>query len=142
MATFKEYREEINRIFARYTKRGFVSYYDCRGLGNDMIDLMIRATKEFGVRREYSALFDLANKGFLKWAKTDKDDSDGETQDFAYYVKEAWDGVYDANDPDLIPHVRMYEWFEKNLDGSVIDYMEDYLYEYVTHHFTEPELLV
>ena len=50
MATFKEYRDEINRIFARYTKRGFVSYYDCRGLGNDMIDLMINATKELGGR--------------------------------------------------------------------------------------------
>ena len=37
MTVFKEYRDEINRIFSRYTRGGFVDYYHCRGLGHDMI---------------------------------------------------------------------------------------------------------
>lgn len=140
MATFKEYRDEMNRIFARYIRGGFVDYYHCRGLGNDMISLMINATEELSSRGEYKELFDLANKGFLKWGKTNKDDSDGETQDFEYYVEQAWDQVYEANDSRM-PHTKMYDWFEKHIDNSVIDYMEDCLYEYLVHHFTEPELL-
>ena len=35
----------------------------------------------------------------------------------------------------------MLEWFLKNLDGSVIDYMEDELYRYMMEHFKEEELL-
>lgn len=29
---YKEYRDEINHIFSHYAKRGFVDYYNCRGL--------------------------------------------------------------------------------------------------------------
>lgn len=140
MTVFKEYRDEINRIFSRYTRGGFVDYYHCRGLGHDMIDLMIDATEELSFRGEYKELFALANKGFLKWGKTDKDDSDGETQDFIYYIKQAWDVVYDSGE-DKIPHGKMYDWFEKHTDGSVIDYMEEQIYEYMMSHFKEPELL-
>ena len=46
-----------------------------------------------GRQGQYKELFELANKAFLKWAKTDKDDSDGETQDFVCYVFDAWDAV-------------------------------------------------
>ena len=140
MTTFKEYRDEINRIFAQNIRSHFVDYYHCNKLGNELTDLIIEATKELALRREYKELFDLANKSFLKWGKTDKDDSGGETQIVVYYVKQAWDVIYEADD-SKIPHVKMYDWFESHLDGSVIDYMEDELYEYLVHHFSEPELL-
>lgn len=138
--TIDNYRDEINRIFARYTHRGFVDYGNCSGLANDVIWLIDRAVKEFVRSREYKALFDITNKAFLKWGKTDKDDSAGQTQDFVWYVKEAWDAVYEADDEDM-PHRKMFEWFVKHLDGTVIDYMEDEIYEYLIHHFMEPELL-
>ena len=137
---FKEYRDEINHIFAHYTKRGFVSYYDCRGLWSDMTSLLTEAIADLKRQGQFKELFDLANKAFLKWAKTDKDDSDGETQDFVCYVFEAWDEVYKSED-SKINHAKMLEWFLKYLDGSVVDYMEDYLYTYILEHFKEEELL-
>lgn len=137
---FREYRDEINHIFATYSRRGFVDYYNCRGLWSDMTSLMTEATADLGRQGQYKELFDLAGKAFLKWAKTDKDDSDGETQDFVCYVFDAWDAVYAADDPK-INHAKMLEWFLKNLDGSVIDYMEDELYRYMMEHFKEDELL-
>ena len=137
---FKEYRDEINHIFAAYSRRGFVDYYNCRGLWSDMTSLMTEATADLGRQGQYKELFELANKAFLKWAKTDKDDSDGETQDFVCYVFSAWDVVYAADDPK-INHAKMLEWFLKNLDGSVIDYMEDELYRYMMEHFKKEELL-
>lgn len=137
---FKEYRDEINKIFAAYSRRGFVDYRNCRGLWSDMTSLLTEATVNLGRKCQYKELFDLANKAYLKWAKTDKDDSDGETQDFVCYVVEAWDAVYNSEDPK-VPHAKMLEWFMKNLDGSVIDYMEDELYRYMLEHFKEEELL-
>ena len=116
---FKEYRDEINHIFAAYSRRGFVDYYNCRGLWSDMTSLMTEATADLGRQGQYKELFELANKAFLKWAKTDKDDSDGETQDFVCYVFSAWDVVYAADDPK-INHAKMLEWFLKNLDLSLI----------------------
>lgn len=137
---FKEYRDEINKIFAVYSRRGFVDYRNCRGLWSDMTSLLTEATAELGKKGQYKELFDLANKAYLKWAKTSKDDSNGETQDFVCYVFEAWDAVYDSEDPK-VTHAKMLNWFLKNLDGSVIDYMEDELYRYMLEHFKEEELL-
>ena len=128
MTTFKEYRNEINKIFVRYIHHSFVDYYSCRRLSGEMINLVVEATKELSFRGEYKELFDLVNKGFLKWSKTDKDDSDGETQDFTYFVNKTWDVIYEANNSN-ISHKKMYEWFEKHLDGSLIDYMENSVYE-------------
>lgn len=140
MTTFREYRDEINRIFKYYSRGGFVDYYYCGRLYSDMAKLMEDATEELSSRGEYKELFDLTNKAFLKWGNTDKDDSDGYTQDFVYYVQQAWDKVYEAEDP-AIPHAKMYKWFQDHINGSVIDYMEEYLYEYLIHHFQKPELL-
>ncbi len=137
---FKEYRDEINHIFSHYTKRGFVDYRACRGLWSDMTSLLTEATAELSRKGQYKELFDLANKAFLKWAKTNKDDSDGETQDFAMYVFDAWNAVYDA-EYESVNHKKMLDWFMKNLDGTVIDYMEDFLYEYMMNHFKEEYLL-
>lgn len=67
---YKEYRDEINHIFSHYAKRGFVDYYNCRGLWSDMTSLLAEATGDLGRQMQYKELFDLANKAFLKWAKT------------------------------------------------------------------------
>ena len=140
MTTLKEYRDEMNRVVARNIRHGFVDYWHCRRLGAEIMELMDNATEELSSRGEYKELFDLTNKAFLKWGKTDKDDSGGETQSFMYDVNNAWNRVYEADDP-RIPHSKMYSWFEGHNDGSVIDYMEEYLYEYLMKHFYEPELL-
>lgn len=61
---FKEYRDEINYIFAAYSRRGFVDYYNCRGLWSDMTSLMTEATANLGRQGQYKELFDFANKAF------------------------------------------------------------------------------
>ena len=61
---FKEYRDEINHIFAAYSRRGFVDYYNCRGLWSDMTSLMTEATANLGRQGQYKESFDLANKAF------------------------------------------------------------------------------
>lgn len=136
MQNLKEYRDEINNIFARYTRKGFVDYRNCSYLERDMVILLSEASRDLSQRGMYKDLFEITNKAFLKWAKTDKDDSLGETDSFCWSVKEAWDIIYKADDPK-INHKKMFKWFIKYLDGSVIDYMEDRLYDFLIDNFKE-----
>lgn len=139
--TLKEYKAELTYIFRCNTTRGFADWRQCGNLAYNVEDFLDRAAKV--LLREYrdKELFDLVCTAYLKWAKTDKDDSNGETQGFIYYsVFEIWNKIYEREHPD-IPHTKMMDWFLKKMDGSVIDYMEDFLLEYMMAHFKEPKLL-
>jgi len=136
----KEYMDEINTIFRRHTRSGFVDYYHCRRLASDMENLLEKAMRDLPKSGLYKELFDISCRAFIKWGNTNKDDSDGETQYFCELVNDAWNAVYNAG-AENISHSKMLDWFMKNLDGSVIDYMEDDIYEFMAAHFTEPELM-
>lgn len=139
--TLNEYKAELTDIFRRNTTRGFSDWRQCGNLAYDIEGFLDLAVKD--LLREYrdKELFDLVCTACLKWAKTDKDDSNGETQGFIYYsVFEIWNKIYEREHPD-IPHSDMLNWFLKKMDGSVIDYMEDFLLEYMMDHFKEPKLL-
>lgn len=55
-------------------------------------------------------------------------------------VMELWHCIHERNQPE-ISHEKMLKWFLAHMDGSVIDYMEEYLYEFVISHFKELKLL-
>lgn len=131
-----EYKKEITAIFNQYTRRGFVEYGACGRLCHELCDLLEAASRELTSKE----LFDVACRAFIKWGKTDKDDSDGDTQVFMDQVLAAWQIVYEYGQME-ISHDKMMKWMMKNLDGSVIDYMEEYLYEFMVSHFKEAKLL-
>ena len=99
-------------------------------------ELLSEASIDLPQRGKYKDLFDITSRAFLKWGKTDKDDSLGETNNFCWSLKEARDIIYKADDPK-INHKKMFKWFIKYLDGSVIDYMEDRLYDFLIDNFKE-----
>ena len=57
MTTLKEYRDEMNRIFARSIRHGFVDYWHCGRLGREIMELMNDATGELSARGEYKGCF-------------------------------------------------------------------------------------
>lgn len=132
----KEYKKEITVIFNRYSRRGYVDYWACSRLCSDLCDLLQHASNELSGKE----LFDVACRAFIKWGKTDKDDSDGDTQVFMGEIMTIWDVLHECNQQE-ISHEKMLQWFMKTLNGSVFDYMEEYLYEFMISHFKEIELL-
>ena len=103
---------------------------------------------EDGEQRDHSFIFDSVKDKlyesrieeiFLKWGTSDMDD-DGDTVIVMDEVTGAWDDAV-SRLKDEKEQKQALEFFMKSTDGTVIDYMEDYLYDFMDTHFRTPELL-
>ena len=68
----------------------------------------------------YLDLFSLANWTYVKWSNTDKDDSNGETQNFCACVYGIWEIIY-SDGEEFISHDAMLQTMLEQLDGRVYD---------------------
>ena len=139
--TLSEYKKEITAIFRRNTYRGYADWRQCGRLAYEMDDFLYRSRRELLREGREKDLFEVTCRAFVKWGTTDKDDSNGETQDFAGTIWNIWDDIYESGSAHF-PHEKMLAWFMSKIDGSLIDYMEDILLDYVMEHFKEPDFLV
>lgn len=137
--TLQEYKSDVTSIFRRNTYRGFADWRQCGNLEYELINYLDKAAKTLIKANRDKDLFDLVGVSYVKWANTDKDDSNGETQSFVGTAFELWDQIYDRKRPEM-PHEKMFAWFMKKMDGSLIDYMEEFILEYVMAHFQEAEI--
>jgi hypothetical protein len=140
METLKEYKEEIDKIFTKHVYREFVDWRVVGSLYDELYDFLTRISDILIKEQQYRELFNIAAKAFLKWVKTDKDDSGGETMFFMESIMKIWGIIHDYDAPE-ISQEKMLEWFIKKLDGSVVDYMEDYIYDFMMAHFSSEKLL-
>lgn len=135
----KEYKKQIQDIFSCAKVNGFVDWRHMGPLTRGILDLMDDARKELSAPEDRWDLFAVANYVFLKWGNTDMDD-DGDTQMVMDEVTDAWDDVI-CRLADEKEQKKALDFFMKNTDGKVIDYMEDYLYQFMDTHFRTPEIL-
>ncbi len=138
-----EYKKEITSIFSRNTTRGFSDWRQCGNLCIDTCTFLENTADALSSEGRYADLFEITNRCYMKWSSTDKDDSSGETQGFCTTVQDNWAIVYEKGQED-ISHALMQKWFMEQLEGhTVIDYMEDDLYDFLLKHFkNEDELLL
>ena len=136
----QDFKKAITVAFVRNTRRGFVDWRDCGGLCIDVTEALEYAKEGLCAEGRYADLFELCNWTYVKWNNTDKDDSNGETQDFCACIYDMWEIIYNEGEQDL-SHERMMNVFLEHLDGRVFDYMEDGIYDFVLKHFkSEDEL--
>ena len=136
-----EYKKEITAIFNSNTTRGFSDWRQCGSLCMDVCNFLEDSADALSGEGRYADLFEITNRCYMKWSDTDKDDSNGETQNFCAYVLDNWSLVYDKGQAD-ITHAQMQKWFMEQLEGhTVIDYMEDDLYHFLLKHFKNEDEL-
>ena len=136
----QDYKKFVTAAFAANTRRGFADWRDCGNLCMDVIGILEGAKEGLCEEGRYADLFHLCNLTYVKWGNTDKDDSNGETQEFCACVYDIWETIYQDGESDL-SHEKMLETFLKHLDGRVIDYMEDEIYDFVLAHFKSDDEL-
>ena len=137
-----EYKKEITAIFNSHTRRGFADWRQCGDLRMDICNFLESAADALSREGRYADLFEITNRCYMKWSSTDKDDSNGETQGFCISVQENWAMVYEKGE-DSISHGTMQKWYMEQLEGhTVIDYMEDDLYDFLLSHFKGDEELL
>ena len=136
-----EYKKEITAIFSSNTSRGFSDWRQCGSLCMDTCNFLADAADALSQESRYADLFEITNRCYMKWSDTDKDDSNGETQSFCASIQDNWALVYDKGQRD-ISHAQMQKWFMEQLEEhTVIDYMEDDIYDFLLKHFKEADEL-
>lgn len=136
----QDYKKFITAAFVNNTRRGFADWRDCGDLCMEVIEDLEGAKEGLCAENRYADLFDLCNWTYVKWSNTDKDDSNGETQDFCACVYDIWETVYTEGEQNL-SHKQMLDILLEYLDGRVFDYMEDEIYDFILKHFkSEDEL--
>ena len=136
----KEYKSQVQDVFRQAKDRsGFVDWRHMGNLSNGIAAILADARQELSAPEDRWDLFEVANAIFRKWGRTQMDD-DGDTAFIMNDVAETWEEVASRLVDDKEQRKAM-KTFMKFCDGSVIDYMEDYAYDFLDAHFKTPELL-
>lgn len=136
----QRYKQEINDIFKEYEDRhGFIGYYQARELSMDLTDYLGRHVHLLINTRQVSEAFEVVNHTFKEMHNLAIDDSGGGIVTILNHCVAHWQEI--INRADQAQKVDMFDWFIQQLDGHVIDYMEEYLEAVLFDQFTEKVFL-
>ena len=138
-------REDINNyigqvdiIADRYMGRNhFISYYEADGFISELEEIIDEDVRRMIDNGNYLSAFEVMNYIFVLIGDVDMDDSDGDTGMLADRIYQLW--------LELLVKVsskekrKMFDWFTSHLDGSVIDYLEEYIEQIIIEEFEEKE---
>lgn len=132
------YIRQIDMIVNRSLGRDhFISYREAGAFISeleDFIDQDVHSLLDYG---NYSSAFEVMNYIFVMLGEVDIDDSDGETGLIADQIYQLWLEMLDQVTAE--EKGKMFDWFTSHLDGSVIDYLEEYIEQIIMEGFQETE---
>ena len=137
----KRLKQEVDNIVYQYGDRsGFIDYRNAWDFTSALHVFLDERVDTLLERSCYSQAFDLTNYVFKIIGNIDMDDSDGSTSQIANICYEKWKKILE-NCSD-VERNKMFSWFiNHQACGYVIDYMEDYIEEFLMNEFQNRELL-
>ncbi len=134
----KRYKNQVDAIANRYLGRNqFIDYYEADGFISELEDSIDENVDRMIDNGDYLYAFELINYIFQLIGDVDMDDSDGGTSILANRIYEIWiELLSKVNSGDKR---KMFEWFTSHLDGSIIDYLEEYIEQIIMEEFEEKE---
>ena len=132
------YIRQVDIIADRYLGRNhFISYYEADGFISELEEIIDEDVRRMIDNGDYLSAFEVMNYIFVLIGDVDMDDSDGGTGMLADRIYQLW--------LELLVKVsseekrKMFDWFTTHLDGSVIDYLEEYIEQIIMGEFEENE---
>lgn len=132
------YIRQVDIIADRYMGRNhFISYYEADGFISELEEIIDEDVRRMIDNGNYLSAFEVMNYIFVLIGDVDMDDSDGGTGMLADRIYQLW--------LELLVKVsskekrKMFDWFTSHLDGSVIDYLEEYIEQIIIGEFEEKE---
>lgn len=132
------YIRQVDIIADRYLGRNrFISYYEADGFISELEEIIDEDVRRMIENGNYLSAFEVMNYIFVLIGDVDMDDSDGGTGMLADRIYQLW--------LELLVKVsseekrKMFDWFTSHLDGSVIDYLEEYIEQIIMGEFEEKE---
>lgn len=134
----QRYMAQIDHIAERYLgKEGFINYYKASGFISELEEMLNRDARRMVDRGDNIHAFRLMNYILERIGDVDMDNSDGGTGMLAYEIYLLWLELLTKVDMD--EKWEMFRWFTEHLDGSIMDYLEDYIEQIIMGAFSEPE---
>ena len=132
------YIRQVDIIADRYMGRNhFISYYEADGFISELEEIIDEDVRRMIDNGNYLSAFEVMNYIFVLIGDVDMDDSDGGTGMLADRIYQLW--------LELLVKVsskekrKMFDWFTSHLDGSVTDYLEEYIEQIIMGEFEEKE---
>lgn len=132
------YIRQVDVIADQYLGREhFISYYEADGLISELEDIIDEDVRRMIDNDNYLSAFEVMNYIFVLIGDVDMDDSDGCTGMLADRIYQLWLELLVKVSPE--DKKKMFNWFTAHLDGSVIDYLEEYIEQIIMGEFEEKE---
>lgn len=134
-------KQEVDNLAYQYGDRsGFIDYRNAWDFTSSLQSFLEEQVDALISRGCYLQAFDLTNYVFKIVGNIDMDDSDGGTSQVADLCYEKWKKILENCSDD--EKNKMFSWFTTHQAcGYVIDYMEDYIEEFLMNEFNSRELL-
>ena len=130
--------EQVDDIAERYLGRErFISYYKADDFIFELEDILDEDVRRMIDNGDYMSAFELMNYIFALIGDVDMDDSNGGTGMLADKIYQFW--------LELLTKVNnnekqdMFRWFTTHLDGSIIDYLEEFIEQIIMEDFCQEE---
>lgn len=134
----EDYFEQIDEIADRYLGRDhFINYYQAYDFMLELEEIIDKDVRRMIDNESHISAFHVMNHIFVLLGNVDMDDSGGETSMLAEQIYQLWlELLTKVNAQDKR---KMFIWFTTHMDGSVIDYLEEYIEQIIMEEFKEPE---
>ena len=134
----EDYFEQIDEIADRYLGRDhFINYYQAYDFMLELEEIIDKDVRRMIDNGSHISAFHVMNHIFVLLGNVDMDDSGGETSMLAEQIYQLWlELLTKVNTQDKR---KMFIWFTTHMDGSVIDYLEEYIEQIIMEEFKEPE---
>lgn len=134
----EDYFEQIDEIADRYLGRDhFINYYQAYDFMSELEEVIDKDVRRMIDNGSNISAFHVMNHIFVLLGNVDMDDSGGETSMLAEQIYQLWlELLTKVNAQDKR---KMFIWFTTHMDGSVIDYLEEYIEQIIMEEFKEPE---
>ena len=134
----EDYFEQIDEIADRYLGRDhFINYYQAYDFMLELEEIIDKDVRRMIDNGSHISAFHVMNHIFVLLGNVDMDDSGGETSMLAEQIYQLWlELLTKVNAQDKR---KMFIWFTTHMDGSVIDYLEEYIEQIIMEEFKVPE---
>ena len=132
------YIRQVDRIADRYLGRNrFITYYEADDFISELEEMIDKDVRRMIDNGNYLSAFEVMNYIFVLIGNVDMDDSDGGTGMLADRIYQLWLELLMKVSPE--EKKKMFDWFTAHMDGSVIDYLEEYIERILMDEFDEEE---
>ena len=136
----EQIKKEIDEVFYSYGDRfGFINYHNAFSFESDLDSLLTSGVRSLMESGRHMDAFDISTYAYVRLGNQDIDD-DGEISLLSDTCYELWTEILMRCSPEEKETIR--QWFMKHSgDGTVIDYMEDTLQDFLRYELASEDEL-